>query len=142
MTAHLFLVLRGMQAQLSVPLPRAPISYQGYWCCSGVGLPCHGQQNAKQWSGELWASCMKRVCLGDEYKAAHSLWLVAAVPDTGPSPTGNLGMFPELVPSCNACQHPALVASRGPGWSWGSGKAQRGKLRLHHLMPISTLWLL
>lgn len=31
MTAHLFLVLRGMQAQLSVPLPRAPISCQGYW---------------------------------------------------------------------------------------------------------------
>lgn len=81
---------------------------------------------------------MKRASLKEGYKAARSLWLVVAVPDTGPSPTGNLGMFPELVPSCNACQHPALAASRGPGWSWGSGKAHRGKLGLHHLMPMST----
>lgn len=76
--------------------------------------------------------------LREGYKAAPSPWLAMAVTDTGPSPANNLGMFPVLVPSCRACQHPTLTASRGPGWTWGSARAQRGKLGLHHLVSVSA----
>ena len=60
MTAHLFLVVKGMPAQLYVLLPGAA---KDTGCCAGVGLPCHSQQTANSWSSEYRSHHMERASL-------------------------------------------------------------------------------